>query len=406
MNVLSLFSSPSGRRKIPDPCFDFPQKIGVKDKNGFRLETFDLGKHAAVFDNAMAVGAWDATPHITCGRKIALEALAKGKPCRTAWEEQIPGYKRQIVHIESLWGANIRQAGGVPLTPSVVWGILRRQKFPGETSLCEDQDLADKHLETVAALGRASGREEPVIADSSLKKGGGPLGPLGVTATSSSLGVGAGEGIEIPPPGTGIGYFSWLKEIIPGVQDQGPLGRGWGRITEDKRSSYPTDSGRMDPGCVRIRGFVFATTDGHAVHSFDLEKDALDKGFRVLEIARFSTNIIVEDARAFKSFTLGRAASCGVVLPSWILFPHGRAWLSDLRTYSPPLETDPLKWILRCGVSRGLKTCSNFIVEPSQGLFPEDGGNPSITAKSILGAVSVSPYFSLGNDRAPNLWRG
>lgn len=405
MNAIALLSSPGGRRKTPDPCLDFPRKIAISDKGGFVFEDFSLAQQSPLLENAFHQGAWDATPHTTSARKIALEGLVKGEPSKLLWEEQTPNYKRQIVHLESFWTTTVRYSGGVPLTPSVTWGALSQQKFPGEASLCDSPSLTEMHLDITRRLARCSGKpEHDLPVENSQKK---PANPL-LQTNSSDQGDkdGAGEGVEIPPPGIGIGYFAWLKEVIPGVDEQGPLGRGWGRIAEDKRSLYPTEGGRMDPGCVRIRGFVFATTEGHTVFTDEQESEVMKRGFRLLEIARFSTNLTVEDARSFKSFTLVRAAGVGVVLPSWILFPHGRAWLSDLRTYCPSMEGEPFKWILRGGVSRGLKTCSSFIVEPSQGFFRDDGGNPAITAKSFLGAISMSPYFSLGNERAPTLWRG
>lgn len=405
MNALALLSSPGGRRKTPDPALDFPQKIIRTDKNGFVFEGFCLDSHASILKEALLQGGWDATPHTTSARKIALEGLSKGQPSKLLWEESTPNYKRQLVHLETFWSTPIRYSGGVPLTPPVVWGALKQQKFPGEASLCENPDLAEKHLEITLALAQASGKTDPTgNSDYSQRKN--DSAAFVKTGDPHGDSRDAGEGLEIPPPGIGVGYFAWLKETIPGVLDQGPLGRGWGRIAEDKRTVYPTEGGRMDPGCVRIRGFVFATTEGHTVYISEHEGEVVQRGFRLLEIARFSTNLTVEDVRSFKSFTLVRAAASGAILPSWLLFPHGRAWFSDLRTYSPPLEGDPLRWILRGGVAKGLKTCSSFIAEPSQGLFCNDGGNPSITAKSFLSAISSSPYFLLGNEKSPDLWRG
>lgn len=403
MNAIALFSAPSGRRKNPDPCLDFPQKVAIKTKVGFSLEDYSPSQHTPIMETVFRQGGWDATPHTNLARKIALEGLSKGQPANLLWEEQSPMYKRQLVHLESMWNSNLRYSGGVPLTPPVIWGALKQEKFPGENALCEDASLAEKQLDTILQLAKASGREEQGTPESTPKKSPFVLLP---TKTSDNPQGGAGEGLEMPPPGIGIGYFAWIKELIPSVENTGPLGRGWGRIAEEKRKSYPHDAGRMDPGCVSIRGFVFATTDGHIVYTSERESEAIGRGLRVLEVARFSTSLIVEDARSFKGFTLVRSAISGVILPSWILFPHGRAWLSDLRSFAPTTEADPLKWILRYGVTRGFKTCTSFIAEPSLGFFPDDGGNPSITAKSFLSAVSVSPYFTLGNEKAPALWKG
>jgi len=404
-NILALLSSPSGRRKIPDPCHDYPKKVAFLEKDAFRMEDFEFRTHQRELEDIFRIGGWDATPHTTASHKIAIGSLVTGEPSRLLWEESTPKYKRQIIHPETLWGSNIRMAGGVPLTAPVLWGVLRQDKFPGEQALLENPELARKHLENTLALATVSGRSDDFTADTDKHPKPPAQATLATLTNAGGSGAGEGRDFEIPPPGIGISYFSWLKEIIPGVREHGPLGRGWGRVGEEKRGTYAAEGGRMDPGCVRIKGFVLATTDGHIVYAPENENDAISRGFRVLEVARFSTNLIVEDARSFKSFTLARAASAKALLPGWILFPHGRGWITDLGHYSPPLEADPFKWILRCGVSHGIKTCSALIVEPSLGLTGE-GGNPVISAKSLLSAVSSSPYFTLGREKAPSLWRG
>jgi hypothetical protein len=413
MKAIAVFSKPEGRRKIPDPCLDEPVCLAQQVGTHFKMDSFherDLqGELAGIF----RTGAWDATPHLCAGDKLALHSMGSGKNLAFLWEGGTARSKRQLVHIESLVGPAARTGGGVPLTPAVTWGALTGQKFPGEATLAEDPELAKTHLTITLRLAKASGypeQENPSNESGTTheerdrdqqKK------PLGSPEVTDQPEVGAGEGDvpEVPAAGIGLGYFSWLREELEEAVETGPLGRGWGRVTQDKRSQYFREGGRMDPGSVRVSGFVYATTEGQTVYSGTDEKDALQKGFAFLETAKFSANLVVEDVRAFRAFSLTRAAVHSCRLPSWVFFPHGRGWLSDLAQYCPLGETDTGRWILRCGVAHGLKTCSPLIVEPALGFFSGDS-NPSISAKSYLGAISRSPYFFGGRDRAPELWRG
>jgi hypothetical protein len=439
MKAVAVFSRPEGRRRIPDPCLDAPAGLAQLVGNSFKMDLFSEKDLQSDLVGIFKTGAWDATPHICAGDKLALHSMAAGRNFAFLWEGATAKNKRQLIHIETLAGISTRYSGGVPLTPAVMWGLLEGVKFPGEGSLVDDHELAKTHLSLLLRLAKSSGypsQHDPIPrAEASLEQtditpasaktqdameqraGGGvpeSLTRRNETPHSSSPehtvlpeepSAGAGEGPEVPPAGIGFGYFAWLRDVIDEAREGGPLGRGWGRVTEEKRAQYFSEGGRMDPGAVRIRGFVFATTEGQSVFFDDDEKKAIRVGLNFLENAKFSTNLIVEDTRSFKTFTLGRAALRDVRLPSWIFFPHGRGWLTDLAQFCPAGENDPVRWILRGGVSQGLKTCSPLIAEPSLGLLGEEG-NPSISAKSFLGAVSVSPYFSSGRDKAPDLWRG
>lgn len=406
MDTIAILSRPGGRRRIADPCLDAPVAIALKRGGTFSLAHFDERDLSGELSEIMRTGAADATPHISAGDKMALHSICTGKNLHFVWEGNAARSKRKLVHFESLAGVPARTSGGVPLTPAVIWGILGGDKFPGEEALLDDTSAAATHLDLLEKVAKSAGYG----CDESTELYGGeveahPSRAEATPDTPTDAPDGAGEGPEIPPPGIGLGYFSWLREPIPGISAEGPAGRGWGRISEDKRPLYPKVAGRMDPGCNRIRGFVYATTDGHVVYNSDNEGEVILRAFRFLEIAKFSASLVVEDIKSFRTFTLGRAAHSGTILPSWLFFPHGRSWVADLSKFAPPLEAEPFKWLLREGVAQGLKTCSGPIAEPGTGFFPDDG-HPGISAKSVLGAISRSPYFFTGGERAPELWRG
>jgi hypothetical protein len=422
MKAVAVFFKPEGKRRIPDPCLDAPMGLAQLVGNSFKMDLFTEKDLQNDLVGIFKTGAWDATPHLCAGDRLALYSMAAGRNFAFLWEGGTAKNKRQLIHIETLAGASTRYSGGVPLTPAVSWGLLEGTKFPGEGSLAEDNELAKTHLSILLKLAKCSGypsQNSPLPraelgshhAGNEIGLGGsqvelaGDSGGEGAQVTRGQQGKGAGDRPEVPPAGIGFGYFAWLRGVIEEARENGPLGRGWGRVPVEKRQQYFTDGGRMDPGAVRVRGFVFATTEGQTLFLDDDEGTALRTGLDFMETAKFSTNLIVEDTRSFKTFTLGRAAINGACLPSWIFFPHGRGWLSDLSQFCPAGEADPVKWILRCGVSQGLKTCSPLIEEPALGFFGDEG-NPGICAKSFLGAASVSPYFTSGRDKAPDLWRG
>lgn len=466
-NVVALFSKPGPRRRIPDPVEDSPVVLCTLREGKFYTHYQEEEDLSLRLRQYIEEGAIDMTPHMGAGEKMTLHLLSQGKTTNELLETSIPRAKRRLIHLESLGSAPGRGAGGVEITPALYWGVLKGRKYPGEAILSQALSDAYDHLELGVRLAKAAGVEEvmggfpPIesygsqVQHAAVKDpedGGGETKgskskntkkktpdtkSKGGKSTPSSLKtnladeilrnpektakgelpntlepldsledtkVDAGEGLSIPAPGVGVGYFSWIRRVITNVPADGPVGRGWGRTSEEKRKTYFIDGGRLDPGYMEISGFVYVTTEGHTVFQGD-EGEVIRRGMRLLEVARYSCGLVVEDVRAFKNFTLLRAAEAGVVLPSWIFFPTGRAWFEGLERFVPPMEEDPVKWLMRIGVATGERACTRFIPEPGEGLCG-GGTSPVIAAKAYLTALLLSPYGNLSADKSPDLWRG
>lgn len=354
---------------------DPPLKWAVIDDQGYREIPF--GESPGIPSPMDIVGGTDATPNRPHAVKMALGSIAKGFPPHGTWDQSAPPQKRLWLHMESILPPHPSYSAGA--TPAVIWGCLVGQPFPGEAALCEDGSLSKIHLEANLRLARASGH--PSFSPT----------PLATTKNCPPP----------PPPGAGVGFFSWTKSLLPSAED-GPVGRGWGRVAEDQRRSYHMSTGRNDPGIVGISGFSYATTEGVVTEEFEEEGEAIHHGLEMISKARYTANVVVESSRSFKAFTVIRAAMSGYTLPDWLVYPPGRCWLSGLSKFAPPGESDPHGWIMRTGVACGEKTCSRMIPDPGAAWIV-GSGNQGIAARTVVSAIVKSPYFVLGLDRAPDL---
>jgi hypothetical protein len=376
MITVALLSNPGSRRRIPCPVADQPTRWVYLEGGMVREEEFATGT-MPVSPETPAV---DSTPHRSLGDKLALsQVLGHRVEKPLVWEGAAPPSKRHWLHLESVLPT---------ATPPVVWGCLQGGQFPGESELLSDSSLAKKHLEIYSKLAAASGHPLAPHYPSFFKKSPHP------PATRESP--------EPPPPGLGVGFFSWIREPLGECLEDGPVGRGWGRIKEEDRKQYHLTTGRNDPGMLRICGFTYATTEGSIYFTGEDEPSIILAGLDLLEKTRYTANIVVESVQSFKTFTLLRAASSQCRLPDWLIYPPGRCWLSGLSRFAPRGEEDPHSWIMRTAVSCGEKTCSRMIPEPGAS-WMRGMPNPSMPAKSIVSALVKSPYFQLGTDPAPDL---
>lgn len=386
MLTAALLTTPGPRRRIPDPVTDPPTKWAWLGESGYGESGFEENPPA---DPALA--RVDATPHRPAFEKAALTAMASHPRAQSSdshrnragapWEGATPPSKRLWIHMESILPPIASQSPGA--TPQVLWGCLAGSSFPGEEALVSDPVLAERHLRLCLALTMASGHSQGTPSHQPAK-------------TPSQ------DAPPPPPPGAGVGFFSWIKSPIAMAIEDGPLGRGWGRTGKDSRRSYHLTSGRHDPGMLRVCGFSYATTEGVVSMENDNEAEAIASGLAMVEKARYTANVTVESVVPFKLFTLLRAASCGATLPDWLIFPVGRCWLAGLSRFAPRGEEDPLSWVMRTGVACGEKTCSRMIPEPGAPWLRETG-NPGIAARAMVSAITRSPFFQLGGDRAPDL---
>jgi len=379
MITAALLSTPGSRRRIPCPIADPPTKWVWLENESVKEISIEAEDFPSSLHNLAGLGFADATPHRPAGEKLALANVVLKKVNKPhVWEGATPPSKRSWIHMESVVPA---------ATPQVVWGCTMSEQFPGEGVLIEDECAAKKHLYANKKLMMASGH--PHIQ---------PCSDFVCALTALELSAVP----HPPPPGLGIGFFSWIKSPMEGVLEAGPIGRGWGRIGEDARKSYHLTNGRNDPGMLCISGFVYATTEGSISFNGASEASSILAGISVIEKARYTANVVVESVQSFKAFTLLRAVSSQCRLPDWLLYPPGRCWLSGLSRFAPRGEDDPHSWIMRTAVSCGEKTCSKMIPEPGapwiQGL-----ANPGMAAKSTVSALVKSPYFQLGPDPAPDL---
>lgn len=377
---MALLSTPGPRRRIPNPVIDPPSKWVWLE--GERYGEVEFGACPALSYPPVMV---DATPHRSASEKVALAAIARPAsspyPQYSApWEGSTPPAKKSWLHMESVLPPISAQSPGA--CPQVMWGCLASTSFPGENALVDDPSLAERHLLLHSELARATGH--PSL----------PTTPL-LPPPAPSL-------PPPPPPGAGVGFFSWIKEPLPTSMSEGPLGRGWGRMGDEARRTYHLTSGRNDPGMLRICGFSYATTEGVLALEFADEAEAISAGLSTVMKSRYTSNVTVESVHSFKLFTLLRAASSGVVLPDWLIFPPGRCWLSGMSKFAPSGEDDPYAWVMRTGVACGEQTCSRMIPEPGSSWI-RGAGNPGIAARAMVSAITRSPYFNMGNDPAPDL---
>lgn len=380
MLTISLLSPPGPRRRISNPVLDTPTKWAWLGESGYGEAAF--GDPPSGFSSVLAA---DATPHRPAFEKTALSSMVLDSPhCPTPpWEGCTPPAKRSWLHMESVLPPIASQSPGA--TPQVIWGCLTQSPFPGEQALVADPSLAERHLRLYLALVSASGHP----------------GTPRPTSTSDST-TPPRATTPPPPPGLGVGFFSWIKELSHPDMTEGPSGRGWGRMGDDARRTYHLTTGRNDPGMLRICGFSYATTEGVVSLEYEDEGEALSAGMEMIEKARYTANVTVESVTPFKLFTLMRATFCAAILPDWLIFPPGRCWLAGLSRFTPRGEPDPLTWVMRTGVACGEKTCSRMIPEPGAAWLRETG-NPGISARAMVSAITRSPFFQMGMDRAPDL---
>ncbi len=389
MLTVSLLSEPGSRRRIPSPVFDPPRKWAILDDSGYREEELPAqgeNEHSetplpAPFKVTAPVA--DATPHLTAAAKLALHAVATAGqsplPPWVPWEGSSAPHKRSWLHLKSMFPPAPPYSLG--LTPSMLWGCLQAEKYPGESVLLNDPSQAQRHLEMVRRALISSGH------------------PEGLTdSTASSIATPPTP----PPPGAGVGFFSWTRQPLEKSLEEGPAGRGWGRISQETRAQYHFVAGRNDPGMLKIVGFSYATTEGVVALDYEDEREAILAGLALIDRARYTANVVVESVGAFKLFTLVRATVAGLVLPDWLIYPPGRCWLTSLTKFAPRGESDPHTWLMRTGVACGEKACSRLIAEPGA-QWLAGVGNPSIAARTMVSSIVKSPYFYTGMESAPDL---
>lgn len=382
MLTIALLSTPGARRRIPNPVLDPPSKWIWLDEAGYGEGVF--GEASPPPDSEVSPTRVDATPLRPASEKEVLALVtcstSEQSPTRpkSPWEGPTPPSKRTWMHIESVLPPISGQSPGA--TPQVLWGCLDSAPFPGESALVSDPSLAARHMTLCRRLFQASGHPESGYIPA----------PVPVDIPTP------------PPPGSGVGFFAWTKEPVECSLETGPLGRGWGRTGEEARKSYHLTAGRHDPGMLRISGFSYATTEGAVSLEYDDEKSAIIAGLSLMENARYTANVVVESVTPFKLFTLFRAACSGVALPEWLIFPPGRCWLAGLSRFAPKGEDEPSVWVMRTGVACGEKTCSRMIPEPGCAWMRGEG-TPGIAARIMVSAITKSPYFQMGKDRAPDL---